>query len=281
MDTLENHKILIIDDLADNLKVMVSIFEEYHPNYEVFQTSDSRNAIEIATKTLPNLIITDWKMPELSGIELTKQLKTEPKTQNIPVIITTAAMITPSDLQVALQAGAVDFVIKPFNNIELLARANSAILIANNYKISIENKNKELTENALQLVKNKEFASELNKLLIKLDSNIASEDLKSKQLIKKLSELINSKISDDSLERFNIAFYSIHENFNKNLTNKFPALTKSEIKLCALLKLGMSTKDIASILYQTNESIKVSRSRLRKKLGLDQSQNIHAYLSNF
>ena len=278
---MSNYKILIVDDEIDNLKLMVKIFEENFKNCQVFQTCEPKSAIEIATKTLPNLIITDWKMPELSGIELTKQLKTEPKTQNIPVIITTAAMITPSDLQVALQAGAVDFVIKPFNNIELLARANSAILIANNYKISIENKNKELTENALQLVKNKEFASELNKLLIKLDSNIASEDLKSKQLIKKLSELINSKISDDSLERFNIAFYSIHENFNKNLTNKFPALTKSEIKLCALLKLGMSTKDIASILYQTNESIKVSRSRLRKKLGLDQSQNIHAYLSNF
>jgi DNA-binding NarL/FixJ family response regulator len=83
------------------------------------------------------------------------------------------------------------------------------------------------------------------------------------------------------LQRFNIAFYSVHEYFNRNLTSKYSNLTNNDLKLCAFLRLGMSTKDIASILYQTNDSVKVSRSRLRKKLGLEQSQNLQVFLSSF
>lgn len=278
---MSTYKILIVDDLIDNLKIMVTIFEDHFKDCKIYQTSDSRNALDICKKTNPDIVVTDWKMPFISGIELTKQLKSEPKTQHVPVIITTAAMLSPEDLQVALESGATDFIIKPFNNIELLARTESAIKTARDFKKSIEFKDKELAENTIHLVKNKGFVSEIDKNLKELKKNVNSENIEAINLIEQMLQLTKSKISDDSLERFNIAFYSIHENFNKNLINKFPNLTKGEIKLCALLKLDMSTKDIASILFQSAESIKVSRSRLRKKLKLDQNQNLQVFLSSF
>lgn len=278
---MPGYKILIVDDIIDNLKIMVELFEEQFDNCQIFQTIDSTKALDICITTNPDLVITDWKMPKLSGIELTKQIKNEPQTQAIPVIISTAAMISPEDLQVALEAGAVDFVIKPFNSIEVIARANSAIRISQNHKKSIEFKDKELAENTLHLFKNTGFVSEIDQNLKKLKSIIDQGNLKAIKIIDEMLDLTKSKMSDDSLEKFNIAFYSLHENFNKNLISKFPNLTKSEIRLCVLLKLGMSSKDIASILYQSIDSVKVARFRLRKKLNLDRSQSLESFLSVF
>ncbi|MFK5892591.1 MAG: response regulator [Pseudomonadota bacterium] len=281
MFTKESHKILIVDDLVDNLKLMVAIFEKYQPYYELFQTSNSVNALEIAIKTMPDLIITDWKMPEMDGIELIKQLKDETLTSNIPILIVTGIMQSSNDLYTALEEGAVDFVRKPLEPIELIARTNSAINTSKNHKERIEAKNIELAENALYLVKNGEFIVELTKKMQFLKDHLKGKDHQTEDILNELIYLVNSKTSDDSLQRFNIAFYSVHEYFNKNLTSKYSNLTINDLKLCAFLRLGMSTKDIASILYQTNDSVKVSRSRLRKKLGLEQSQNLQVFLSSF
>ena len=281
MFTKESHKILIVDDLVDNLKLMVAIFEKYQPYYELFQTSNSVNALEIAVKTMPDLIITDWKMPEMDGIELIKQLKDQPLTSNIPILIVTGVMHSSNDLYTALEEGAVDFVRKPLDPIELIARTNSAINTSKDHKRRIEAKNRELAENALFLVKNREFIAELTKKMQFLKDHLKDKDYQTEDIMNELISLINSKTSDDSLQRFNIAFYSVHEYFNRNLTSKYSNLTNNDLKLCAFLRLGMSTKDIASILYQTNDSVKVSRSRLRKKLGLEQSQNLQVFLSSF
>ena len=276
-----NYKILIIDDLADNLKLMVSIFEKYYPDCNIYQTIMPQKALEIAKKVMPDLIITDWEMPQISGIELIKLLKNEIETMDIPVIIATGIRSSSSDLKIALETGAVDFIRKPFDPIEIMARTKSTLKIADLHKQSIEFKNHELTENALYLIKNKEFISKLVKKFEDLKSYLETKEIYTNSLLDEIKNLIDSKISDDSIEKFNIAFYSVHENFNKNLISKFPNLTSNDIKLCAFLKLGMNTKEIASILYQSIDSVKVSRSRLRKKIGLDQSQNLQVFLSAF
>ncbi len=277
----KDYKILLVDDDIENLQALFLIFEQYPSSYKILQTNDSTKALEIATKTLPDLVITDWVMPNISGIDLIKQIKNEPKTQYIPVIITTALMKSSDDLQRGLEAGAVDFIKKPFESTELIARANSAILMALNKKLILETKNKELVENALYLVKNRKFVLDLNKLLKELDDSLDPQSIQCIKIVKELLRKTQFKISDDSLERFNIAFYSLHENFIKNIIGKFPNLTKSEVSLSALLRLGMSTKNIASILFQTADSVKVSRYRLRKKFDLDQTQNLQTFLFSF
>ena len=70
-----------------------------------------------------------------------------------------------------------------------------------------------------------------------------------------------------------------HLPYNKTLNEKYPNLSQNEIRLCAFAKLNMTTKEIAAITYQSINSITVARYRLRKKLGLQQDENLHSFIS--
>ena len=72
-----------------------------------------------------------------------------------------------------------------------------------------------------------------------------------------------------------------HDQFFSNLLNDFPDLNSSELKICALVRLNMSSKEMASILHQTPASIDVARSRLRKKLGMHSDQNLLTKLMQY
>ena len=95
-----------------------------------------------------------------------------------------------------------------------------------------------------------------------------------------ISEL-DSHLIKDNWQRFQLSFEAVHIDFIQNFTRAHPELSPAEIKLSIFLKLGMNTKDISNLLYLTPESVKVARSRLRKKLGLTLSDNLHSYLVSF
>ena len=84
-----------------------------------------------------------------------------------------------------------------------------------------------------------------------------------------------------SWEEFEIRFQEVHTDFYSNLRKSYPELSNNEIRLCAFLKLNMTTKEIAAITYQSLNSIKVARYRLRKKLGLSKEHNLNAFLARF
>ncbi len=88
-------------------------------------------------------------------------------------------------------------------------------------------------------------------------------------LIHQIIDDVNEKIKQDSWQNFEIAFLNIHPEFSKNLISQFPDLTAGELKLSILIRLGMSIKDTASLLYLSQDSLKVARSRLRKKLQIN------------
>jgi DNA-binding NarL/FixJ family response regulator len=100
-------------------------------------------------------------------------------------------------------------------------------------------------------------------------------------MIKEVINKLNQHIQEDSWFRFNLSFDRVHPEFNKHLVEHFSELTPTELKLCAFVRLGMSNKEIASLLNQNPDSVKVSRSRLRKKLGIEQSQNLENFLAGF
>lgn len=278
---MERYKVFIIDDAIDNLKVFISIFEQYCPQYDIFQTNNPENAIAIALKVQPNLIITDWDMPNLTGIDIINQLKESDKTKDIPVIMATGVHITSSDLQIALEAGAIDFIRKPIDPIELVARTHSSLMISELQKQVIEVKNQELTESSLYLVKSNKFNIDITKKLDDLNAIIDKDIRQAKITLKSIIRNLNSNIQEDSWFRFNLSFDKVHKDFNRHLLNKYPELSAKELKLCAFIRLGMNNKDIASVLNQNPDSIKVSRSRLRKKLCIEQSQNLETYLAIF
>jgi len=73
----------------------------------------------------------------------------------------------------------------------------------------------------------------------------------------------------------------VHESFIKELQSEHPTLTSNELKLCAFVSLNLSTKEIAAITLQSEDSIKKARYRLRKKLCLDEKDNLLVYLSKY
>ena len=73
----------------------------------------------------------------------------------------------------------------------------------------------------------------------------------------------------------------VYENYLARLSKEYPILTPADLRLCAYLKMGLSSKDIAPLMNISFRSVEMSRYRLRKKLGLDRAVNLTEFLSNF
>jgi CheY-like chemotaxis protein/DNA-binding CsgD family transcriptional regulator len=275
---MSSYKLLVVDDRIDSLQIIVNYLRSFDTRFNILQSNSSIKAFEIAQKALPDLIITDWDMPQMDGIELLKQLKANNSTKDIPVIISTGVMITSMNLKVALEAGAFDYIRKPIDPIELQARIHSAIVVTQYHRQAIDAKNHELAENAVAKVKNKEFYQQIRQMLTQLKTTL---QLNNDNDINQIIQLIDSQIHTTNLDKFEMSFNAVHPSFLSNLSIKHPDLTSAEIKLCTYIRLGMSIKDVASVLFQNPDSIKVARSRLRKSLNLDTEQNLEAYLRGF
>ena len=165
---MNSFKILIIDDIVENIQIIIKYLEETHPEYRLYQATSGYVAINLVETIGFDLIISDWDMPKMSGIDLIKTLKSNIKTKHIPVIITTGIMLNAKNLNEAFSAGAFDYIRKPIDPIELSARAHSALLFAGCHIKEIEKKNVELVEKALLLINDSEFNLEMTKKLKQL-----------------------------------------------------------------------------------------------------------------
>jgi len=116
--------ILIVDDNAGNRKVLGSLLMQH--NYEVGIAIDGKKALEFINKEQPDLILLDIMMPGLNGFEVCEQLKSKTNTRHIPIIFLTAKTET-EDIVRGFKAGGVDYISKPFNSEELLARVRTHI----------------------------------------------------------------------------------------------------------------------------------------------------------
>ncbi len=117
-------RILVVDDSSDNVEVLKTVLE--YNTYDVLTACTGEEGIRIAREEAPDLILMDVIMPGLDGIETCRLLTREESTRHIPVIMLTAKH-EPEDLQQGLEAGAVDYVKKPFVIVELLARVKAAL----------------------------------------------------------------------------------------------------------------------------------------------------------
>ena len=133
-------KILVIDDLPENVFLLQDRLER--EGYEVIKAYEGRTGIEKAKSEAPDLILLDVMMPEMTGFEVCKILVENPATSRIPIILVTAK-IDAEDTKEGLEAGAFDYIKKPFNRIELLARINSALKLSEAQRklLEIEQKN--------------------------------------------------------------------------------------------------------------------------------------------
>lgn len=142
-------------------------------------------------------------------------------------------------------------------------------------KESLEFKERELTANALYLLKNNELITKMSDNLLKA---MASFDKENQQTIREIIAELRANQNNNMWDEFEMHFTKVHSQFYPALQERFPNLTSNEKKLCAFLRMNMSTKDISAITQQSVNSITVARSRLRKKLNIE-GEDVH--LINF
>ncbi|GAG36448.1 unnamed protein product, partial [marine sediment metagenome] len=116
--------ILIVDDDPNILELLQTRLEL--EGYHTICAQGGHEAMRIVGRQPPDLILLDIMMPEMSGIEVCQRIKAEPETQALPIIMATART-SPEDIVEGLEAGADDYVTKPFVTGELLARVRAAL----------------------------------------------------------------------------------------------------------------------------------------------------------
>ncbi|HTX73056.1 MAG TPA: diguanylate cyclase [Rectinemataceae bacterium] len=124
METLSAPTILVVDDNSSNLQVIGAVLEQ--AGYAVAFAFDGPEAIDYARTSAPDLILLDVMMPGMDGYEVMALLKQEPGTRNIPVIFLTALVGSEETVR-GFEAGAADYVAKPFDYRELLARVSAQV----------------------------------------------------------------------------------------------------------------------------------------------------------
>ncbi len=124
------YRILIADDEEQNRQLLTGLCEEL--GYLTNEAKNGQEAIELAAKQLPDLIIMDVMMPHMSGFEATEKLKAEEGTKHIPIIIATALGSRESRLK-GISKGADDFLLKPYDLEELSLRIRNNIKIKKYY----------------------------------------------------------------------------------------------------------------------------------------------------
>lgn len=145
---------------------------------------------------------------------------------------------------------------------------------------NLESKNKELIGKAMIEMHRTEIIEDILKDLKEI--KLKSDKKEIQHAIDYIAKRLKRETSTNIWEEFELSFEQVHESFYKNLVKKHQDLTPKDKRLCALLKLNLSSKEISQITGQTSKTVENARTRLRKKLNITNSQtDLASYLSNF
>ena len=116
--------VLVVDDNQQNLELLQAYLEDV--DCETVPARDGLQAMEIIGKKTPDLILLDVMMPKMSGFEVCKRIKNDPKTADIPIIMVTA-LNEFGDIERGIDSGTDDFISKPVNKLELTTRVKTML----------------------------------------------------------------------------------------------------------------------------------------------------------
>lgn len=127
----------------------------------------------------------------------------------------------------------------------------------------------------MYLLQKNEFIMTIANKLTKMRSRFKTEN---RDVIDEVIREIENSSKEVNWKDFELRFQEVHSDFYTKINDLFPDLTPNELKLCAFLRLNMTTKEISSITYQSYNSIIMARHRLRKKLKMESAENLVAFL---
>ncbi len=223
-------KVLVVDDNEEIIETLERIFSFYQ--FEVIGAYNGAEAIELAEKEKPDIIILDALMPVMDGFEACKILKSKNSTREIPIVFLTANYTDAENRITGLELGADDYLLKPFNSRELVARIKT-ILKKNELMHSLKKKNEEL------ILSNEQIRKELETLQKK------AQDLEEYAYIDQLTGLYNKSF------------------FNKRLREEFHRAIRYETPLSLILIDVDSFERINEVLgYQIGDYILMKMSNI-------------------
>lgn len=215
-DKKETYTILAVDDQPSNLQLIDTIIGR---EYELIFRKEARSALELLEDEPVDLILLDYMMPEMDGLDFLRVQMAHETYRDIPTIIITAAD-DEKVLQEAFSLGAFDYIAKPFRKIDLVARINSALQLARE-RARIKQQNLLLEEQNSELVKHRNHLQELVddavieikkrelEIINRLITTVEYRDTETANHIKRMahySQLIARKIFHHDDERINLVF---------------------------------------------------------------------------
>ena len=123
---MQEPMILIVDDQPNNIKVLISFLKSQ--NFQTRIAESGERALQLLDRFLPDLILLDVMMPGMNGFDTCRKIKTDEKKADIPIIFMTALENIEDKVQ-GFKAGGVDYITKPFDQTEMLARINTHIAL--------------------------------------------------------------------------------------------------------------------------------------------------------
>lgn len=292
------NRILIIDDDATHRYFCKVCLANEHYNLEEFD--DPSIAYQYIQENEISLILLDWKMPKMSGMEFLKQLKMDKANALIPVLVISGfnkEEVIPNSLQYEL----VDFISKPISKTELNAQVKKMLRISSN-KQQLETAHSELDElyEKQNILRNEvaEKQVKIASLGIQNDQFFFDvKDLKQKikevknllpegkieaakalnKIVQKLEKMANSK---ELVDQINLVYKTLEPEFVSRLNEIDTKLTPLDIKHCLYLRMNLLNNEIASIFNIDTKSVQMRAYRLRKKLNLKPKQDLRKFIAS-
>lgn len=196
-EDIQNGSILVVDDTAENLRLLTNMLGE--KGYEIRPVTNGRQALQAAERSAPDLVLLDINMPEMDGYEVCRRLKEHEMLRDIPVIFLTALTDTADKLK-AFGAGGVDYISKPFQIDEVLARAKA--------HIALRRAQKELAENYEHLRELEKVRDHLVHLIVHDMRSPLTIIMGNLELIRMLA---GDSLQADATERLNTAAQGVRE----------------------------------------------------------------------
>ncbi len=276
----KNSLVLIVDDICVNrMTIKLSLRDD---GYDFLEASDGREAVELAIKHKPDVILMDAIMPHMDGFEATKKIRDIESIRRVPILMITALEDKDDKIR-ALEVGVNDFISKPFDKMELKARCKSYVEISNlNQKYSLATLNS-ITNLPNKLALTKEISSggdTLEMFLIKIDNFDENENFYGNKIVSNL-EIEFTNLLDSYFSKINNkTIYHISSGKYAVLIDEYANMSKEEVEsYCIDLIELVKNSDISSNKHTFNVSITMSFASNSKTLYEDANEVLSKALS--